>query len=439
MKKAKGKQSFNASADGHYGVYGGRYAPEVLMPALIELEECFEDAKRDKRFLADLSELYRTFIGRPTPLYYCANLSKQLGGAKIYVKNEGAAHTGAHKVNHCVGQALLAQRMGKRRIIAETGAGQHGLASSAVAARFGFECLVYMGAIDVARQRPNVFWMEQFGAKVIPVEFGGKRLKDAVNAALKDWITNVSSSHYLLGSCLGPHPFPEINRYFQKIVGAEIKEQLREATGKLPDYVLACVGGGSNAIGAFDAFLDEPSVKLIGVEAGGLGPKSGQHAIRFQGGTPGVVEGYKSYWLQNSDGQVSATHSISAGLDYAGIGPLHAFLRDQGRVSYTYATDKEVLAAFKQLARAEGIFPALESAHAVAEAIKLAPKLSSRQTIVVNVSGRGEKDIFILARNLGDKQFMKFLRDYLDLYDVPEPPKKRAPKVRGRVAKGGAK
>lgn len=433
-KRSAKKQSFKVSADGHYGPYGGRYAPEVLMPALIELEECFEDAKHDKRFLAELADLYRSYIGRPTPLYFCANLSRKLGGAKIYVKNEGTAHTGAHKINHCVGQALLAKRMNKRRIIAETGAGQHGLASSAVAARFGFECLVYMGAIDVARQRPNVFWMEQFGAKVIPVEFGGKRLKDAVNAALKDWITNVSSSHYLLGSCLGPHPFPEINRYFQKIVGEEIKEQLREATGKLPDVVMACVGGGSNAIGAFDAFFDEPSVKLVGVEAGGLGPKSGQHAIRFQGGTPGVVEGYKSYWLQNTDGQVSATHSISAGLDYAGIGPLHAFLRDQGRVSYTYATDREVLEAFKLLAKTEGIFPALESAHAVAEAIKLAPKLSSRQTIVVNVSGRGEKDIFILARNLGDKQFMRFLRDYIELYDTPKP-RRAATKTRTRSSK----
>ncbi len=408
---------FAIGKGGHYGDFGGRYAPEVLMPALLELEECFNDAKRDKSFKEELKELYRDFIGRPTPLVHCRNLSKHLGGANIYVKNEGAAHTGAHKINHCVGQALLAKRMGKKRIIAETGAGQHGLATSSVSARFGFECSVYMGAVDVARQRPNVFWMQQLGANVLPVEFGGKRLKDAVNAALKDWITNVRTSHYLLGSCLGPHPFPEINRYFQRIVGEEIKSQLFEITGSLPDVIIACVGGGSNAIGAFDAFFSDSKVELVGVEAGGLGPKSGKHAIRFAGGRAGVVEGYKSFWLQNEDGQVAETHSISAGLDYAGIGPLHARLREIKRVRYSYATDKEVLEAFSLLARTEGIMPALESAHAVAEAIKLAPKLSSKKKLVINVSGRGDKDLFILARNIKEKGFMKFLRSYLAEYD----------------------
>jgi len=412
--KKKRTESFAADKSGHYGPYGGRYVPEVLMPALLELESCFNDARRDKRFLRELRELQRNYIGRPTPLYHCANLSKALKGAQIYLKNEGTAHTGAHKINHCVGQALLAQRMGKKRIVAETGAGQHGLATSSVSARFGFECVVYMGARDAARQRPNVFWMEQLGATVHPVYAGGQRLKDAVNAALKDWITNVSSTHYLLGSCLGPHPFPEINRYFQRVVGQEIKAQIRESTGRLPDCVIAAVGGGSNSLGAFDVFLKEAKVKLIGVEAGGVGKALGQHAMRFRGGKPGVVEGYKSYWLQDEDGQVADTRSISAGLDYAGIGPLHAHLRDLGRVEYTSVTDKEVLAAFKLLASSEGILSALESAHAVAHAIKLAPSLSKKKSIVVNLSGRGEKDIFILARHLADSRFDKFLKDYLE-------------------------
>ncbi len=416
-------------AGGHYGIYGGRYAPEVLMPALLELEQCFNDAKRDRAFHKELAEIQRSYIGRPTPLYFCENLTKQLGGARIYVKNEGTALTGAHKINHCVGQALLAQRMGKRRIIAETGAGQHGLATSSVSARFDFDCTVYMGARDVARQRPNVFWMEQLGAKVIPVKAGGQSLKDAVNAALKDWITNVRDSHYLLGSCVGPHPFPEVNRYFQRVVGEEIREQLRESAGKLPDYVIACVGGGSNSIGAFDAFLETDSVKLIGVEAGGEGFRSGKHAIRFRGGKPGVVEGFKSYWLQDEDGQVADTHSISAGLDYAGVGPLHAFLRDKKRVQYTSATDAQALQAFQLLASTEGIFPALESSHAVAEAIRLAPTLSRSKSIVVNVSGRGEKDIFILARHLAGGTFREFLSDYLK-QPVPQRPQQKGRKKR---------
>ena len=409
----KSGSAFTVDESGHYGPYGGRYAPEVLMPALLELEQCFEEAKRDVSFIEELRLLQRDFIGRPTPLVKCTNLSRHLGGATIYLKNEGVAHTGAHKINHCVGQALITKRMGKKRVIAETGAGQHGLATSSVCARFGFECVVYMGARDVARQRPNVFWMEQLGATVVPVTFGGQRLKDAVNAAMKDWITNVDSSHYLLGSCLGCHPFPEMNRYFQKVVGEEIREQLREATGKLPDMVIACVGGGSNSIGAFDAFLEQPSVSLVGVEAGGVGNKDGEHAQRFRGGKVGVVEGYKSYWLLDDDGQVSDTHSISAGLDYAGIGPLHAYLRDKKRVSYTSATDREVLHAFQLLAKHEGIFASLESSHALAQAIKIAPSLARSKTIVVNLSGRGEKDIFILARHLADNHFVDFLERYV--------------------------
>lgn len=410
MKK---RVNYRVSKDGYYGEYGGRYAPEVLMPALLELEACFNDALSDKKFLVELKDLHKNFIGRPTPLQHCKNLSQHLGGAQIYIKNEGAAHTGAHKINHCVGQVLLAKRMGKKRIIAETGAGQHGLATSSVCAKFGLEGVIYMGAKDMARQRPNVFWMEQLGAKVVPVMFGGQRLKDAVNAALKDWITNVRSTHYLLGSCLGPHPFPEINRFFQKVVGEEIKKQMREQVGALPDYVIACVGGGSNAIGAFDIFLKENSVKLIGVEAGGKGLRSGKHAARFEGGRIGVVEGYKSYWLQDSYGQVKDTHSISAGLDYAGIGPLHAYLHDTGRVHYSSATDEQALSAFKLLAKTEGVFAAMESSHALAEALRLAPTLSKKKQIVVNLSGRGEKDIFILARELGDSKFYKFLERYV--------------------------
>jgi tryptophan synthase beta chain len=406
--------NYKVDKEGFYGEYGGRYAPEVLMPALEELERCFEDAKRDPNFRKDLKHYYKTYVGRPTPLVRCDNLSKQLGGATIYIKNEGACTTGAHKINHCVGQILLARYMGKKRIIAETGAGQHGLATSSVCAKFNFDCTVYMGAIDVARQRPNVFWMEQLGATVTPVEFGGKRLKDAVNAALKDWITNVKDSHYLLGSCLGPHPFPEINRFFQSIVSIEIKRQMQEAVGASPDYVIACVGGGSNAIGAFNAFLDDKKVKLIGVEAGGTGKALGKHAARFSGGQLGIVEGYKSYWLLDKHGQVADTHSISAGLDYAGVGPLHAFLRDKKRVVYTNAKDKEVLKAVSLLAQTEGLIPALESAHAVAEAVKLAPTLSKKKNIVVNMSGRGDKDIFIFAKHLGDESFTEFLKDYVD-------------------------
>lgn len=403
---------FEVDSSGHYGKFGGRYAPEVLIPALTELEDCFKHIKLKDEFLNELSELQRSYIGRPTPLTFCENLSRQLGGAKIYLKNEGACLTGAHKINHCVGQILLAKHMGKKRIIAETGAGQHGLATASVCAKFGMECVIYMGAKDVERQRPNVFWMELLGAKVIPVKFGGQRLKDAVNAAIKDWISNVQTTHYLLGSVVGSHPFPEINRFFQKVVGQEIRKQVLDKTGCMPDYVIACVGGGSNSIGAFDVFLSEPEVNLIGVEAGGIGDKTGENACRMQHKKLGVVEGFKSYWLLDENRQVADTHSISAGLDYAGIGPLHAYLSELKRVKYTSRTDSEALQAIRILAREEGIIPAIESAHALSEALELAPTLKQDKTIVVNLSGRGDKDMFILAKSFDDGNFKEFLRDY---------------------------
>ncbi len=395
----------------HFGQYGGRYVPEMLMPALIELEKEYGTAKTDPKFQKEFKNLLTNFSGRPTPLVFAENLTKELGGAKIYLKNEGHNHTGAHKITHCIGQGLIAKRLGKKRLIAETGAGQHGVATATVAAKLGFSCTVYMGAVDIARQRPNVFLMEQLGATVISVDAGTKTLKDAVNAALKDWIENVQDTHYLLGSALGPHPFPTMNRDFQSIVGKEIKEQLREQEKILPDYVIACVGGGSNAMGAFTKFIKEESVSLIGVEAGGKGKKVGEHAVRFLNGKVGVVEGYKSYFLQDSDGNLQKTHSISAGLDYPGIGPELSYLHDSGRVSFVSASDNEVLAAVKTLARTEGIIPALESAHAVAYAIKLAPSLSKNKIIVVNVSGRGDKDLFILTKAFKDKKFYEFLKE----------------------------
>lgn len=406
------KTSFDANQQGYFDGFGASYAPEMLIPALAELAEAYEKIKTDAAFKAELMDLYKNYAGRPTPLYFAKNLTEQLGGAKIYLKNEGLNHTGSHKINHCLGQALLAKRLGKTRLIAETGAGQHGLATATVAAKFGFACTVYMGAVDVERQRANVFWMEQLGAKVVPVEYGTKRLKDAVMAALQDWTANTKDSYYLLGSALGPHPYPSLVRDFQSIIGLEVKEQLQAAEGRLPDYLIACVGGGSNAIGLFNAFLDEPKVKMIAVEAGGKNlDQIGQHAARLSGAAKvGVVEGYKSYFITNSDGQVQPTHSISAGLDYSGIGPEHAALFKAGRVQYHAAMDNEVMKAFKLLATTEGIFPALESAHAVAEAIKLAPTLPKDKIIVVNISGRGDKDLFIVAEELGDKNWKKFLR-----------------------------
>ncbi len=407
MRQSKGVKM----AKGYFGKFGGRFVPEMLIPALEELESAYDEAKKDPRFQKEFEDLLKNFSGRPTPLTFAKNLTKKLGGAKIYLKNEGLNITGAHKITHCIGQVLLAKRMGKKRIIAETGAGQHGLASATVAAKFGLSCVVYMGETDMLRQRPNVFWMEQLGAKVMPVTFGSKTLKDAVNAALKDWIENVSNSYYLLGSAVGPHPYPTITRDFQSVVGKEVRKQIQESEGKLPDYVVACVGGGSNAMGVFTDFINEESVKLIGVEAGGRGKKIGDHSMRFKGGSVGVIEGYKSYFLQDADGQVQRTHSISAGLDYAGIGPELAYLKEQGRVEFDSASDKEAISAFKILAQTEGIIPALESAHAVAGAIRLAPKLKKDQVIVVNLSGRGDKDLFIVAKALKDEKFYEFMKD----------------------------
>ncbi len=398
---------------GHFGKFGGRYVPEMLIPALEELEKVYQEAKKDKAFQQEFKHYLKTYAGRPTPLSFAENLTKKLKGARIYFKNEGLNHTGAHKITHCIGQALLAKRMGKKRLIAETGAGQHGVATATVAAKFGFSCTVYMGEKDMARQRPNVFLMEQLGAEVVPVGSGQKTLKDAVNAALKDYIENVETTHYVLGSVVGPHPFPTINRDFQSVVGKEIKKQIMEEEGRLPDYIIACVGGGSNAMGAFTDFLKDSSVHLIGVEAGGKGKLVGGHARRFLGGTVGVVEGYKSYFLQDSDGNLQKTHSISAGLDYPGIGPELAFLQKKGRVEFTSATDFDALEAFKLLAKLEGLIPALESAHAVAYVVKLAPKLRKDQIIVVNLSGRGDKDLFIVAKAFKDKNFFEFLKDYL--------------------------
>lgn len=400
---------------GYFGDYGGCYVPELLIPIMHELRDSFTHYSQDDAFLKELAALYRNYCGRPTPLYHCENLSRHLGGAQIYLKNEGLNHTGAHKMNHCLGQALLAHKMGKKRIIAETGAGQHGLASATVAARFGLECTVYMGAKDYARQRPNVFWMERLGATVISVEDGGQILRDAINAALRDLIADPTESHYLLGTVCGPHPYPVMNAFFQKIIGEEVRQQIMDQAGKLPDYLVACVGGGSNAIGLFYDFIDDESVAMIGVEAGGSEITEDdthcKHAARFQSGKPGVVEGFKSYFLQNTDGQIKATQSISAGLDYSGVGPQHAFLHDSGRVEYRYACDDAVLDAYQLLAQKEGIFAAMESSHAVAEAIALAPTLDTEKIIVVNCSGRGDKDLFIVTKAFQDQKFYDFLQE----------------------------
>lgn len=403
-------RKYMLNKEGRFGEYGGRYVPEMLVPIMDELRDNFFDAVRDSSFLAELRALYSEYAGKPTPLYFCENLTRELGGARIYLKNEGLNHTGAHKINHCLGQILLAKRMGKTRIIAETGAGQHGLATATVCAKFGMKCVIYMGAKDVARQRPNVFWMEQLGATVVPVKTGGQILRDAISAALRDLLANPENTHYLLGTVCGPNPYPVMNTFFQKIVGEEVREQL----GALPDYLVACCGGGSNAMGLFHNFLDDKKVKMIAVEAGGRGVRGHNHAARFQGGEIGVVEGFKSYFLQDKDGQIAGTQSISAGLDYSGVGPQMAYLHDIGRVEFTYALDKDVLKAFKMLARMEGIFPALESSHAVAEVIRLAPTLDKKKVIVFNCSGRGDKDIFITSKALGDREFKEFLKRQLD-------------------------
>jgi tryptophan synthase beta chain len=392
--------TMQASAPGRFGAYGGRYVPETLMAALLELDAAYAEAQADPAFRAELDALLKDYAGRPTPLYFAKRLTETLGGAKIYLKREDLLHTGAHKINNALGQAMLARRMGKQRIIAETGAGQHGVATATVCALFGLECVVYMGEEDMRRQELNVFRMRLLGAEVRGVASGSATLKDAINEAMRDWVTNVRTTFYILGSALGSHPYPTMVRDFHRVISKEMKRQILEHEGRLPDAIVACVGGGSNAIGAFYEFIPEPNVALIGVEAGGRGSALGEHAARFAGGTPGVLQGTYSYVLQNDAGQIAATHSVSAGLDYASIGPEHAMLHDSGRASYTSATDDEALHATRVLSRTEGIIPALESAHAIAEAIKLAPKMDKIKIMIVNVSGRGDKDIGILTREL---------------------------------------
>ncbi len=384
---------------GHFGPYGGRFVPEVLMAPLDELEQAYRKAAADPAYQAELADLLEHYAGRPTPLYYAKRLSETLGGAKIYLKREDLLHTGAHKINHCLGQILLARRMGKKRIIAETGAGQHGVATATVCALFGLECVVYMGEEDMRRQRLNVFRMRLLGASVVPVTNGSRTLKDAISEAMRDWVTNVESTYYLLGSVLGGHPYPTMIRDFQRIIGVEARAEILKREGRLPDVLLACVGGGSNAIGLFHAFIGDEQVKLVGVEAGGRSGALGEHAARFQGGAPGVLHGAKSFVLQDGDGQIALTHSISAGLDYASVGPEHAWLRDRHRAEYTSASDADALAAALTLARTEGIIPALESAHAIAEAIRRAPA-DKGKIYIVNLSGRGDKDTDIYRENL---------------------------------------
>ncbi|WP_353684149.1 tryptophan synthase subunit beta [Thermodesulfovibrio sp. 3907-1M] len=387
---------------GYFGEYGGCFVPETLMPALEELERAFQRAKRDKNFNAEFESLLKDYVGRPTPLYFARRLTEHLGGAKIYLKREDLAHTGAHKINNALGQALLASRlMKKQRIIAETGAGQHGVATATGAALAGLSCDIYMGTEDIRRQKLNVFRMNLLGARVIPVDTGSKTLKDAINEALRDWTTNVRTTHYVLGTVFGPHPYPLLVRYFQSVIGREAKKQIIQKEGKLPEVLIACVGGGSNSIGLFSAFLDDKDVKMIGVEAGGKGIDTGLHAARFAGGAKGIFQGCLSYVLENKDGNILQTHSVSAGLDYASVGPEHAYLKDTGRVTYTYATDEEALQSFELLSRLEGIIPALESAHAVALAVKIAPKMPKDSVVIVNLSGRGDKDVQEVARIKG--------------------------------------
>jgi len=386
---------------GHFGIYGGKFAPETLMPALAELEAAYLAAKKDREFQAELDYYFREFIGRPTPLYFAKRLTDHLGGAKIYLKREDLCHTGAHKINNSLAQVLLAKRMGKKRVVAETGAGQHGVATATAAAMFGLDCEVYMGTDDVARQSLNVFRMKLLGTVVRPVDIGSKTLKDAINEAMRDWITNVGDTHYVLGTVFGPHPFPMMVRDFQSVIGREAKKQIQKLEGRMPDALIACVGGGSNAMGLFHEFLGDPTIRMYGIEAGGLGIERGKHAARFAGGSLGVLQGTKTFVLQDDEGQIEMTHSVSAGLDYAAVGPEHAYYHETGRIEYTYAIDDEAMEAFDLLARLEGIIPALESSHAVAYALKLAPTLGRDRVVIVNLSGRGDKDVMQVAKIKG--------------------------------------
>ncbi len=401
MAIAKSKQASTLpDAGGHFGPYGGRFVPETLMALLEDLEAAYREARADPAFQDELDRYLKDFVGRPTPLYFAERLTEALGGARIYLKREDLAHTGAHKINNTMGQILLARRMEKTRIIAETGAGQHGVATATVAAMFGMACEIFMGTEDMERQALNVFRMRLLGAEVTGVESGSRTLKDAINEAIRDWVTNVASTFYIFGSVLGPHPYPMIVRDFQRIIGVEARSQIVEAEGRLPDSLVACVGGGSNAMGLFHAFLEDTDVEMTGVEAGGRGIASGEHAARFQTGDLGVLHGSRIYLLQDKDGQIALTHSVSAGLDYSGVGPEHCYLRDQGRIDYAYATDEEALKAFQMLSRTEGIIPALESAHAVAHACKAAPEMRRDQVMVINLSGRGDKDVQQASRHI---------------------------------------
>lgn len=403
---------------GYYGNYGGAFLPEILVATFDELEAAFETAKKDPGFWQAYASLMGSYSCRPTPLTYAENLTNALGGARIYIKREDLNHTGAHKANNVMGQGLLVQKMGKRRVIAETGAGQHGVATATMAAKFGFECTIYMGEVDVKRQRPNVFWMEQLGATVVPVTDGTKILKDAINEAFRDWVTNMADTHYVLGTACGPHPFPEMVTYFQSIIGKEARNQILEVEGKLPARVYACVGGGSNAMGLFSGFLDDP-VELVGVEAGGKGVDSGLHASRLgsSDASIGVAQGYKTYFLQDDDGQMKETHSISAGLDYVGVSPILSNMHDQGRARFESATDAEVVAALKLTMQKEGIIPALESSHAFAQAFKEAPQMSKDEVIIINQSGRGDKDIFTVADALEDPKWKQFILEKAEAYN----------------------
>ena len=400
MNKVKDKIDYSSMPDerGHFGIYGGIFASETLMQALDELKEAYQNSISDKAFQAEFDADLAHYVGRPSPLYHAERLSKEIGGAQIYLKREDLNHTGAHKINNTIGQALLAKAMGKKRVIAETGAGQHGVATATVAARFGMECVVYMGAEDIIRQAPNVYRMKLLGAKVVPVTSGSKTLKDALNEAMRDWVTNVDDTFYIIGTVAGPHPYPAMVRDFQAIIGREARQQIQDKTGRLPDALVACIGGGSNAIGLFHPFLADDSVEMYGVEAAGDGLETGRHAAPLCAGKPGVLHGNRTYLMEDKDGQIIETHSVSAGLDYPGVGPEHAWLKDIGRVNYVAATDKEALAAFHQLTRVEGIIPALESSHAVAYGMKLAAEMSPDQNIIVNLSGRGDKDINTIAR-----------------------------------------
>ena len=386
---------------GHFGIFGGRYVAETLMPLILDLEKAYNDAKADPAFKAQLDDLNTHYTGRPSPLYFAERLTQHLGGAKIYFKRDELNHTGSHKINNCLGQILLAMRMGKTRIIAETGAGQHGVATATVCARFGLPCVVYMGATDVERQKPNVFRMKLLGAEIVPVTAGAGTLKDAMNEALRDWVTNVDNTYYLIGTAAGPHPYPELVRDFQSVIGKETREQMLAAEGRLPDAIVAAVGGGSNAIGLFHPFLDDKSVEIWGVEAGGRGLEGDEHCASLNAGKPGVLHGNRTYLLQDSDGQILEGHSISAGLDYPGIGPEHSWLKEIGRANYVPITDDEAMEAFQLLTRIEGIIPALEPAHALAQVMKLAPKMRKDQILVMNLCGRGDKDVFTVGKMLG--------------------------------------